>query len=950
MPLSKGIIPRFYVFFVLMFFSSSLSAQNFSYNQSFESSNPFKFWSSNGSYKVNYFGPSSDRAASGKKSLKVDISVNGSGSKECYYYWILPVYTNLIGSMDLSAKLWMSSETARYVSLGYHYSFPPTGLERTPLAPRVTKYNTWFDYNVDLSDDVIYHADYFAKNKIYGSTYDDYGRELTFLQLIIKAKGSKRLVFYIDNIQVKGTVLSNSAYISKYKEAWSSFKKRLSSTVYQKQTAYKNLPDIPRTSGINMTSRIKEYINSLTKTKNNIQNNLNQMIGKSYFDPEIMDACETNLELYPSYWQLLKTELNNASSKLALFSMDPTKYSRVTGSNIPGNLNSASKLSARMCEGEYEPFSLFLQAKTNLSDIKVSATSLTNGSRKIPASSIDISIAKVWYQKGYAITGYEDKWLTQELLVKNDNLIKVDERDKTNSLLVQRSDGSRSYIVISNPRSTVPRNVKIKDSDELLPFSISANRSKLLWITVHVPENTPSGKYSGKITITSDQGTLGTVPVEIQVLPFKLEESILDYAIYYHGYVNDWSWQDSPFTSFGKNSRQYEIEMRDLKAHGIEYPTTYQSTNAVHYDLAIRNKVGFPKDKLFSAGIITGNPQSSSGLNDLKDDVRRLKNKAEDYGYKNLHVYGIDEATGSLLTSQRKAWEAVHQTGAKVFAAGYYNTYNDMGDLLDVGVIQNSPRLEQAKLYHSKGNQVYSYRNPMVGVEDAEAFRKNYGLVLWKAGYDGTMNYAYQREFGDIWNDFDIENNQPHPYRDHVFTYPITDGIIKTIQWEGFREGVDDVRYLSTLIRKINILRSKGVNVSSLQQFVNSIDPNQDPSQTREEIIERILGILGSAPGKENTDNEELLVEQPKDFELSQNYPNPFNPSTRIKYALPKNTMVNIKVYDILGKEVLTLVNKQQDAGYYNLDFNGANLPSGVYIYNINTKEFVQSKKMLLIK
>ena len=88
----------------------------------------------------------------------------------------------------------------------------------------------------------------------------------------------------------------------------------------------------------------------------------------------------------------------------------------------------------------------------------------------------------------------------------------------------------------------------------------------------------------------------------------------------------------------------------------------------------------------------------------------------------------------------------------------------------------------------------------------------------------------------------------------------------------------------------------------------------------------------------------------PKDYELFQNYPNPFNPSTTIKFAIPKRSLVNIKVYDITGKEIATLLNDNKEAGTYSINFNASKLSSGVYFYKITSESFVQIRKMLLLK
>jgi len=96
----------------------------------------------------------------------------------------------------------------------------------------------------------------------------------------------------------------------------------------------------------------------------------------------------------------------------------------------------------------------------------------------------------------------------------------------------------------------------------------------------------------------------------------------------------------------------------------------------------------------------------------------------------------------------------------------------------------------------------------------------------------------------------------------------------------------------------------------------------------------------------ENAYNDKL----PAEFELFQNYPNPFNPSTVISYQLPVGSNATLKLYDILGIEVATLVEEFKTAGKYEVDFNAASLSSGVYFYRLQADSFVETKKMLLMK
>lgn len=88
----------------------------------------------------------------------------------------------------------------------------------------------------------------------------------------------------------------------------------------------------------------------------------------------------------------------------------------------------------------------------------------------------------------------------------------------------------------------------------------------------------------------------------------------------------------------------------------------------------------------------------------------------------------------------------------------------------------------------------------------------------------------------------------------------------------------------------------------------------------------------------------------PSGFELYQNYPNPFNPTTTIKYAIAKTCLVRISVFDILGREIAVVVNEKQSPGIYETQFDAVNYPSGVYFYRIEAGDFVEAKKMVLVK
>jgi hypothetical protein len=137
---------------------------------------------------------------------------------------------------------------------------------------------------------------------------------------------------------------------------------------------------------------------------------------------------------------------------------------------------------------------------------------------------------------------------------------------------------------------------------------------------------------------------------------------------------------------------------------------------------------------------------------------------------------------------------------------------------------------------------------------------------------------------------------------------------------------------------------SPAIDIGSVIDSVGTLDIDGNPR-----IVNGKITI--GAQEKTNTtgiNNQESL--SPRSFELNQNYPNPFNPSTTISYSIPQQSVVTLKVYDILGNEVATLVNEVQQVGNHIITFNAGKLTSGIYFYKLTAGGFVQTKKMILMK
>ncbi len=338
---------------------------------------------------------------------------------------------------------------------------------------------------------------------------------------------------------------------------------------------------------------------------------------------------------------------------------------------------------------------------------------------------------------------------------------------------------------------------------------------------------------------------LATTNVALTVLPFALQAPVMDYGVYYTGLLR--SGTVSGINATNKSVAQYTAELQDMLNHGIQYPTLFQANDIMLGSaLSIRKSVGFPTDRLYTLGVRTN---TVSNLSALVGSISAYQAVVKQYGQTTLYVYGADEVGGTQLSAELPTWQAIHALGAKVFAAvnsastdAYLKNTTPAytlvgGGLLDVANIGGGPWPNDVAAWHKDSSKVYMYGNPHAGIENPDLYHRNYGLKALCNGYDGAMDFAYQDDFGaQIWNDF---SNSPLPgaavYRSEVYAYPTSNGVIDTVQWEGFRAAINDVRYLTTLAK---------ANGPSVYPSFCASNPNlasANLNSVRQSIISQIL-------------------------------------------------------------------------------------------------------------
>jgi hypothetical protein len=559
------------------------------------------------------------------------------------------------------------------------------------------------------------------------------------------------------------------------------------------------------------------------------------------------------MRVIPIILSLMMLASAQAANPVNLLSLE-TISNDTQGEDAPRAQEVASlELDFVITPGEYEPATLMLAATENIEQLELSVSNFKDRQGNIqPGAVLDIRIVKRWYQKQFG--GYSPKNLrnlTSELLVHDDTLIRVS--DGQNSLKL--ADGT--YVDISKeaknrkPVTPSPAEFPVRDAAALLPLDLAAGERRQFWFTLYVAPDVPAGSYQATVNVQVGDTVYHSIPIAVEVLPFTLAESLLEYSIYYRG-VLDKDHPEGSISSEYKSKSQMLADLQNMRAHGITNPTVYQKLSSGLLDdvLELRQQAGFYVDKLYFLGVNMVQNDNGHVRPSLTYEVEKTLKIAREYGIKDVYFYARDEGRGEELLYQQPFWDAVKNAGGKVMAAGWQDTHNKPGNFTVLGGkedlynVLGTLEVAEAERWHSKGKLIYSYHNPLNSYELPATMRRNYGLLLWQAGYDGAMPYAWQHSFGFAWNDFDHFR-----HRDSFAAYPSAGGPIDTMQWEGFREGIDDVRYLSTLLKMLDTAAyRKSPYYNPALDWVEQLramslgQANLD--QLRAEIVGHILALL----------------------------------------------------------------------------------------------------------
>jgi hypothetical protein len=401
-----------------------------------------------------------------------------------------------------------------------------------------------------------------------------------------------------------------------------------------------------------------------------------------------------------------------------------------------------------------------------------------NGGAVIPAEDIDIRLVKCWYQAGIGLGDTRHKTLMPELLLHDNDLVRVDYENQVN--LLKNLD-------------------RIEDADTLKSFALPKRRNQQVWLTIHVQEGTRPGFYEGTIRVFNHH-LKKELKLTLNVLPFTLPDPMLFYGLYYTGALAGQA--DKPAIGAARKSAgQLRAEFADLAEHGVQ-----------------------------NVAVSCSDP----------DLLRQMQKLMKETGLgANLPLLYCESDLSSTLPQSSIVNRQSSIESTKIFTRGSLRSLLKNSASADLWVINEAITdgvIADIAEAHNRKKTVYLYASPMAGREEAEIYRNNYGFKMFYAGADGVLTFAYQGDDrGDCWNDF-----RPGPSRPQVMAYPTVKKPISTLQWEGWREGVNDVRYLT-------LLHNKGTGAFELKGLISAFN---DPENLREILINKILARPETDPSK----------------------------------------------------------------------------------------------------
>ena len=486
----------------------------------------------------------------------------------------------------------------------------------------------------------------------------------------------------------------------------------------------------------------------------------------------------------------------------------------------------------------------------------------------------DLRVVKVWFQNGNGWTSYFDDVglkLVPELLLHDENLIRVtkEKGGPANHARVRR-DGKDTWVWISSPKEMNPKEEPwqydpgFADADRLLPVSLWKDSFKQFFLTVHPPKDCKPGVYKGSVAVTRTGTELARIPLAVRVLPFSLPlpKGYLERdKAYLHSCMAAMPSLDRLAKKCGGDEERakacFRAWLQSLYDHSVFHAPWIGPSN--EWCVPMLREIGFPLDVVFGSSMVPwfalnfGGRMSYKHLRSAQDSAKKC---AEFYarvlpGSKILCSHG-DEQGAAFVTTHRELFREYARNGIAMGCAGHAALLYKGGYAYGFQPMAGSPdeAYDKSRPWREAGTYpIGFYAMQHTGSENPQFTRRQHGLLGWLNGM--TMAYNYEFAVGSF-------NDRANVlYRPMVVTYANGQGLMETIQYAGFREACDDIRYASYLLDLAErAAASDDVDVRLLGRkarlyLATLPGETMDLDAVRLEIVEKILALraaLGDDP------------------------------------------------------------------------------------------------------
>lgn len=474
---------------------------------------------------------------------------------------------------------------------------------------------------------------------------------------------------------------------------------------------------------------------------------------------------------------------------------------------------------------------------------------LTADGRKIDSARFDLRVVKCWYQDANGwfagSRGHGASVLVPELLLHDDTLVQVDPKTRENLIRTSPAGATPVYhrIAAAKGGAVTPSApfVAADDAEKLQPLPMAKKEARQFYLTIDIPGDASPGIYHGRLSLVADGQRFGHLDLDVRVIPHLLGAPVSRFSgrgnldgkkVITGSSPAVVTTAPEPFETVAA------LPVASLSSRSIALLAESGIANCVLPPSALPKLAGYfgrglPRSLWIAApgaleAIPAGAPAPSAAA--------KVAKAALQTGVQDVRVFLPSRISGPGLDADRKAIEAVDDTGARAWVFAEDETYRAAGASIRSPMRRGYPPVfaglgsrmngsgggggaygnveysdsRQCERWHAIGSPYYLCSTFPAGIEDPSVWRRRLGVECYYFGYDGFVLPSLIEE-ADPWNDWASAD-----HRSRTFLYPTRNGLVPTLAWEGIREAVTDVRYLAAVRRLADAVRYAGMDNARL--------------------------------------------------------------------------------------------------------------------------------------